>query len=350
MFNSPVLDLIILLSFVYFIGSLLLSSINEVIAGSFRMRPKHLKNTLETLLFGGAWKDFVTDKLIVSPHIESLMEKKGKYPAYIPAKNFVLAVIQQLGAENYTPERLEETIKNSPVIPPDFKTVLTDLANQAQHDLAAFEKNLEEFYDNAMDRTSGRYKKNIRLILIIIGFILSASLNIDTLRISTEALKDKQKLSETAEKIAREVHSIKVNRDSSITVSVSSKTQKDKRADSLKKPTQSKQVVTVSSISKTTAKDSAKTNKDSVDIATSLKNIDDLTTYLDETSNYGLGYRDKDDFISQWAGWNFFKKLLGILITTFALQLSSNFWFDLINKAVNIRANGEKPKTNKSES
>lgn len=40
MFNSPVLDLVILLSFTYFIGSLILSAINEAIAGAFRLRQK----------------------------------------------------------------------------------------------------------------------------------------------------------------------------------------------------------------------------------------------------------------------------------------------------------------------
>jgi len=36
MFNSPVLDLVILLTFIYFTGSLILSAINEAIAGALR--------------------------------------------------------------------------------------------------------------------------------------------------------------------------------------------------------------------------------------------------------------------------------------------------------------------------
>jgi hypothetical protein len=49
MFSSPVLDLVILLSFIYFTGSLILSTINEAIAGSLRLRPGQLETTLQNL-------------------------------------------------------------------------------------------------------------------------------------------------------------------------------------------------------------------------------------------------------------------------------------------------------------
>lgn len=47
----------------------------------------------------------------------------------------------------------------------------------------------------------------------------------------------------------------------------------------------------------------------------------------------------------------FFKKTTGILLTTFALSLGAPFWFDMLNKLVNIRAAGkpEKPEERKKE-
>ena len=41
-------------------------------------------------------------------------------------------------------------------------------------------------------------------------------------------------------------------------------------------------------------------------------------------------------------------KLLGILFTTFAVSLGAPFWFDLLNKFVNIRGSGAPPPKNTS--
>ena len=40
-----------------------------------------------------------------------------------------------------------------------------------------------------------------------------------------------------------------------------------------------------------------------------------------------------------------FTKLLGILVTTVAVSLGAPFWFDLLNKLVNLRMSGDKPTT-----
>src|ERR1041384_1363591 len=102
MFNSPVINLVILLSFTYFVWSLMLSAINEFIISIFKYRQRNLKNALENLFFDPTWKTFFQDKLINSPHLESLFRKKGKYPAYIPSSNFVYSIIEQIGPENFS--------------------------------------------------------------------------------------------------------------------------------------------------------------------------------------------------------------------------------------------------------
>lgn len=66
MFESPVIDLAILLSLTYFVASLLLSAINETLVNGFlRLRQTNLKTAFENLLLGksdaerDAWKKFV---------------------------------------------------------------------------------------------------------------------------------------------------------------------------------------------------------------------------------------------------------------------------------------------------
>lgn len=327
MFSSPVLDLVILLSFIYFIGSLILSTINEAIAGTFRLRPLQLETSLQNLFFddNGAWKTWVDKTLKTNPNIQSLMKSTDKFPSYIPASNFVLAVITQLRAGDYkTGGDLQAAITASG-LPPVFQKVLADLALQANNDFASFQKSLEGFYNNAMDRAGGIYKRKIRLILLIVGFIAASFLNLDTIQIVQQELSSPAKLSQTADQISKEIPKIKLNKDSVETVSVQTTNgtiSVDHKVDVSKKA------------------------------GTDIKQVHDLTVYLGQTSGYNLGYPADNSFMMQWfcSGPLFLEKLLGVLITAFALQLSSSFWFDLMSKAVNVRAAGNKPKTGTNNS
>ena len=48
--------------------------------------------------------------------------------------------------------------------------------------------------------------------------------------------------------------------------------------------------------------------------------------------------RSTDSFNMWWA-----KKFIGLLLTVIAASLGAPFWFDLLNKAVNLRLTGQKP-------
>lgn len=342
MFNSPILDLIILLAFTYFMGSLLLSTINESIAnGLFRLRQNGLKNAMELLFLKPEWKTFVQKQFIKSPHIQSLMRDAKKYPAYIPANNFILTVIQMLGSKDYVQGKLQETIANA-TLPEDFKQVLQDIAAKADNKLEGFEKGLTQFYNDAMDRAGGWYKKRIRLILLLLGFGMSAALNLDTIKIADDALNNKQQLKETVDKIVANLANIQVNKDSLTT------TFTIKGADG-------KVLVSQKSSLDTVVDRTAK----SKNTKASVESFHTIQLMYENTSSLSLGYKGWADAQTQWTGnsWaifferagSFLKKLLGVLITAFALQLGSNYWFDMLNKAVNIRAVGKKPEEKAKE-
>ena len=341
MFNSPVLDLVILLSFTYFVSSLILSAITESIAGAFRLRQNDLRKALERMFFSAEWKTFVRSLLIKNPNIESLMRSKGRIPAYIPAQNFILAILSYLNPDKYkggeivskTDEKIIPRIgeASKDILPKDLFDVLTTLMMQTSQSIAGpqytpaltpqerFEKNLESFYNNTMDRVTGRYKKKIRKLLFITGFILAITLNIDTIKIANDALRDENKLGKTIDNITTEISRIKTIGDSIV------------------------------------IKDSANgivfntsMNTDTVNIKAQGDRLKKLTVYYEKASGYNLGYKTWDDFIKQWKD-HFFLKILGILITVFALQLSSTFWFETINKAINIRAVGKNADENKAK-
>lgn len=323
MFNSPVIDLVILLSFTYFIGSLILSAINEAIAGGLRLRPRQLKFALENMLFGKDWKPFVKNQLARSPHLQSLMKRDGRYPAYIPAKSIVQAIVEQFRKAHvpYQAGLLSTSINQKELlIPRCMKEILLDFALQVEaiypadtfqlainseasnsKQIEEFEKRIETFYDEAMERAGGWYKRKTRTILLVLAFSLSFILNIDTIKIINDALADKEKLSRAVENISSNIEGIEELK--SITVNDSSI------------------VVAAGDIGK---------------IGSDLKKI---RIVYEQKSGYFLGYKH---MFNDWKS-NFFLKLIGISITAFALQLGSNYWFDLMNKAVNIRAAGKRP-------
>lgn len=320
MLNSPVLELVILLSFTYFMGSLILSAINEALAGWLRLRQGQLQKALESMFFEAGWKSFIRTQFIRSPNIQALMKRKGRYPAYISAPNFVQAVIQIIGPANYTKDTLSLAINENAVIPEQFKRVLLGILARAGGNLDEFEKRLEDFYTNVMDRATGWYKRKIRRILLFIGFVLSVILNLDTVKIVNDALKDQNRLSQTIDKITAQLSNVSLRNDS---ISI--------------KDSAGIIIYEVSGRPDTTL------GRNDADLKKLFAENEGLKVIYEQATGYRLGYDNTADFKRQWKE-NFWKKLLGVFITAFALQLSSNYWFDLMNKAVNIRAVGTKPR------
>lgn len=321
MLNSPVLDLVILLSFTFFIGSLILSAVNEAIAGLLRLRPKQLQSAIETLFFTTDWKDFVQKQFVVSPHIQSLTQKNNRYPAYIPAKSFVLAIVEQFRKAGlhsprsnveYKTGMLSASIaKNSLKLPECMKNVLLDFAKQVEalypgenKQIEEFEKRIEGFYNSAMDRAGGWYKKKVRTILLVLGLMFSVALNVDTIKIANDALADKQRLSKAVDNISANMEDIGQLKSFAMT-------------DTSIEVTHQTVLAAGPAVRK-------------------------IRIEYERTAGYSLGYKNFDEFTRQWRT-DFLKKLLGVIITAVAVQLGSNFWFDLMNKAVNIRAAGKRP-------
>jgi hypothetical protein len=320
MFNSPVLDLVILLSFTYFVGSLLLSAINEFIVATFRYRQRHLQYALERLFFDKSWQTFVKDVMVKSPHLESLFRKQDKYPAYIPAKNFAYAIIESIGAQNFTVEgmkTLSTTIQNNKNLPAPLKTVLQNILAKTNSSVEDFKKEIEDFYNEAMDRAGGWYKKEVKRIMMVVALIFSVALNLDTIKISNDALKDKKQLSKIADNISEQVSRISMDSTQNVTIV-------DPEGNVLVNVSRRDSLVSDS------------LNK-------SMQNMKNLKIIYEQNTGYQLGYAGNfKEFCKEWKE-NCWTKIIGILLTVFALQLSANFWFDLLNKVVNLRASGKKP-------
>jgi len=329
MFNSTVLDLVILLSFTYFIGSLLISSLQEIIATALNWRAKDLESTLNNLLFDKEWQPFLNNKVLNSPFIAVLRKDVGKFPSYIPPANFARAVMEPLGGSDLN--KIAATLSAAPAfLPGDLKTAMDDFLLQAGGDVKAFQSQLETFYNTGMDRATGWYKRRVRKLIFWMSLLVAILLNLDTIKIVNDSLKQPAQLKANADQIASAMKDIQYKEDSTgISVRLPGKGSAELKVDTA------------------ASKASLET------LSTKIKALNTLTSQL-KAAGLKIGYDNWNAAEDEWAGndpaayttfwWaNILIKLAGCFITVFALQLGSGYWFGILTKAINIRGTGKKP-------
>src|SRR6185436_4630280 len=89
----------------------------------------------------------------------------------------------------------------------NIKTSLLTLIDEAGNDINKARGNVEAWYDDAMDRVSGWYKRRTSFILIVIGLLASFALNIDTIQITKALLYNdtlRKSVADAAEKYVKE--------------------------------------------------------------------------------------------------------------------------------------------------
>ena len=111
-------------------------------------------------------------------------------PAYIPSRTFALAMIDILNRDRKTEDdvmrSITESLKAHQAQFADNKAgeALYTLAVAAKGDLDNFQKHLEHWYNDAMDRVSGWYKRYTQRVLLCIGLLLAAGFNVSSVMVA----------------------------------------------------------------------------------------------------------------------------------------------------------------------
>lgn len=209
MLSSSMLDIAIGIVFVFMLLSLIASTINEIILSSFNLRGRELLRGLETLLDDENGTGLV-DRLYNHGQIFGLFKgnfdpkKKGDLPSYIPAENFVMAMLDVVSKEPTSEPGAPQP--NSSTQLASLRTAAQQLAtgektqkvgralvsmiDVAGNDVNKLKKSLEDWYNSATDRVSGWYKYHTQWTLFGIGLVLAITLNADTLRIVGQLSRD----------------------------------------------------------------------------------------------------------------------------------------------------------------
>ncbi|MEH1968122.1 hypothetical protein [Nostoc sp.] len=377
--NLPVVvDITLGLVFIYLILSLLASEIQELIATLLQWRAKHLKTSIELLLAGGSESEKsdiihainLVQKLYNDPLINTLNQQakdkvekhfreitknpdkkvieKQSGPSYLPSETFAITLLDTLKIPqliNYVKHPSEDAKTNLYMILASYKElkkginnptsasyqrikeiygdidenfinfVNDELPNEVPNNLIKslgviaqrsrikvgdlteemnqFKNEVETWFDRSMDRASGVYKRNAKGVAILIGILVALLTNTDTFHLIKRLSQDS---------VIR----------STITQSASQK---------------------IDYINDSEARKEIEKLLGNASIPIGWQNINQQFELLDTTESNRVYIR-----ISQ-----VFKLICGWIVSGLAIAMGAPFWFDILNKVINVRNAGPKP-------
>ena len=183
---SSIIEVAIGLIFIYVLLSLVCSSLKEIIASLLKLRAKTLKKGLERLLTDANTRN----EFYSHPLVQSLCEKKSTdanvTASYIPSRIFATALIDIVASKDTScdakdPDKLRAAIKGFENVNEDLSKALLAIFDSAKDDLEQARKNVEDWFDDAMERVTGWYKKKSQWTLLVLSFITVSIINVDTL-------------------------------------------------------------------------------------------------------------------------------------------------------------------------
>ena len=340
----------IALCLIIFSFSIIAYVAQEMIAINLKFRGKMLKASISQILCGSNAGAKLDQLVFDHPQIKLLNKNLSSFPAYIPASNFAMAVMDL--ASQYAPQESGDLLE-------DFKRGILQLkaTNPSEYQLfktwannstngKELKENIEKWYNDYMDRVTGWYKNNYNWITRLIAITLAISFNIDMVRISKTVYSDtvlRSSLVQTAEKLVEQSDSVTAFFKEDIDQRVTSIRAK---YDSVLSKMDSANIAVRDSVK---AEMNLKVYKEVEAFnARKIQMARNVFGNIDNKTLIGWqGYVLKIDelFTGKIHFWDYIFMLLGIAIGAGFISMGAPFWFDLMVKLVNVRRAGIKPKT-----
>lgn len=308
------IEVVLGLAVVYVLVCMVSSALREVVARFLGERGKFLRRALVGLV-PDRW---VYLRLINHPIVAVLyrqMPGQGTPPSYIPSSNFAYALLDTLISRQarptggFTLDAIRAAVRDAKTNDLAIGHALQPLVEQAKTVEGAL-KNIEDWYNSGMERVSGWYKNRSQKMLFAIGFMVAVAFNIDTLAIGST-------LAQSANLRAATVAVAQRLTPGSVA------TQEQAEAE-LAKLAAAGLPMGYACVGKSA---SGAAPRETLQTLT-LQSL--VTTCLPQVLDYGLGY------------WLI--KMIGWLLTALAAALGAPFWFDLVNRLINLRSSSAKPR------
>ena len=212
MFGTQILDVAVGIIFIYFLVSVICSAVREGIESWMKTRAVYLERGIRELLHDpqghGIVKDLYTHPLVSGLflgdyHATADRRTGGNLPSYIPAKNFAGALLDIMARgpakndpsnDDGTPLVSLDGIRARVATMSDvyLRRALFTALDSAQGDLTRAQANVEAWYDSAMDRVSGWYKRSTQRIILAIALVVTVVMNVNTITLADYFLRNDQ--------------------------------------------------------------------------------------------------------------------------------------------------------------
>jgi hypothetical protein len=186
MLGSTVLEVAIGLTFCYGTIALIVTTLQEALAAAFRLRANTLLAGIKSMLndprFDGLARAVYAHPL-VNPHADGDARTEPDMktrPSYIEPAHFAIALVDSLWQVPGDFAQLAAAIDAIP--DPQLRKAMQGLYRRAR-DLQQFQDMLGGWFDNAMARMSGAYKRKQLLISLLLGLLLAIMFNIDSIHL-----------------------------------------------------------------------------------------------------------------------------------------------------------------------
>lgn len=323
------LDLMIGLTFIYFLLSIICLSLQELKANLLNERSKNLKKWItdtfnhkekhdtKPCLGDRIWNNILVDGLTQSKRTASYIPKEVMISVlldeiYYGSDDSIKGKNKESAIENeredkeslkptYDFNSIGEVIESqSTCLPSPFRRVIRQVYSESHENLETFKMRLERWFEMAMERNSGTYKKKAQRWTLGFAIIVTIAINVDSLKLASHFYDNPSE----AKRIADQAEKYIQNNPELVT----------------KNEIEFKETVKA--------------------IRADINRMKELKLPLGWEGYIWLGFTKEgitNIFLTA------FKSLPGWIITIFAVSLGSTFWFDTLNKLVNLRAAGNAP-------
>jgi hypothetical protein len=313
--GSAAVDVLIGLAFVYLLFSLFCSAIQEAIAAIWDWRARNLEKALRGLLEDRTAGETGSDPSAVATgarNLQNLTQKfyghgliRGLYqdargitsfgrnkrgPSYIHPRTFATTLLDLLAPDSPDADNPVAAVRDSiqrANLPAGTKQSLMVLVKEVGTSRDGLRAEIEGWFDAAMARASGWYRRKAQLIICLLSLVVAIGLNVNTFAIADRLVRDEPTRTAVAQQAIKLSQSQPLDENS---VDRAAKNIEDAR-------------------------------KLGVPIGWAKKPGD--PAYVGNWKHIGL---------HTWGGW---------LLTFIALSLGAPFWFDTLSKLARLRTTGK---------
>lgn len=302
---TALVDVAIGLTLIYVGVALLVTTVNELILNVFNSRARGLKKSLAEL--------FAVLELGNIPGLEALKVELEAAKSYIYPKGLAQVIVGLAKSPNpLPPGQANQVVPNlmdlvDKLPPSPLKRVLGAMVQSSGGKIDELVAELEQWIDSSLKVLSDDFKRCLQWITLMVGFALAAALNLDSAAAASSLYADKQLrdgLVASAQNYVKQTTPDLIEQCSKLSLD-------ERRASDECKPV--------------------------LALGTA------IATRAEEFASLPFGWTDATKYDS--CSWII--RIGGWLLTAIAAALGAPFWFDLLNRLVNLRNSVAPPKVEK---